>query len=46
MKMFTEKLSQAMPQVPVDFYKTNYNVYFGEFTLFHFSGIVNFSPNR
>lgn len=44
MKRAAEKLSKGIPQVRVDFYETNDRVYFGEITLFHFSGMVPFRP--
>lgn len=46
MKALAEKLSQGFPHVRVDFYEANNNVYFGEFTFFHFAGVVRFSPNE
>lgn len=39
-----EKLSIGIPQVRIDFYEVNGQVYFGEMTFFHFSGMVPFEP--
>ncbi len=44
MKELAAKLSQGLPHVRVDFYEVDGNVYFGELTFFHFSGIVPFQP--
>lgn len=44
MKELAEKLSQGIPAVRVDFYNVNGRVYFGEFTFFHFGGMVEFHP--
>lgn len=41
-----EKLSKDLPQVRVDFYEVNGQVYFGELTFFHFSGLVPFEPKE
>ena len=38
------KLSAGIPHVRVDFYQCADHVYFGEFTFYHFSGLVPFSP--
>lgn len=38
------KLSAGIPHVRVDFYQCADQVYFGEFTFYHFSGLVSFSP--
>lgn len=46
MKSLAEKLSKGIPQVRVDFYDVNGNVYFGELTLFHFSGMTPFEPEK
>lgn len=40
------KLSEGMPQVRVDLYNVNGNIYFGELTFFHWSGIVPFEPQE
>lgn len=44
MRAFAEKLSQGIPQLRVDFYEANDQVYFGELTFYHWSGIVPFDP--
>lgn len=46
MKELAAKLSKGIPHVRVDFYEANGNVYFGEFTFFHFSGLVPFNPEE
>ena len=46
MKELAEKLSQGIPEVRVDFYEVNGKVYFGEMTLFHWSGFVPFEPSE
>lgn len=45
MMEYAEKLSRGIPQLRVDFYEVNGRVYFGEMTLFHWSGFVPFVPN-
>ena len=40
-----EKLSEAIPHVRIDLYIINGNVYFGEYTFYHFGGVVPFEPN-
>lgn len=45
MKDIAAKLSKGFPQVRIDLYEINGEVYFGEFTFFHFSGNVPFSPS-
>ena len=44
MKIISEKLSLNLPQIRVDLYEINGNIYFGELTLFHHSGMVQFDP--
>lgn len=44
MKRLASQLSKGIPEVRVDFYDVNGHVYFGEFTLFHFGGMVKFDP--
>ena len=44
MKELSQKLSEGIPHVRVDFYEVNGRVYFGEMTFFHFSGMVPFEP--
>jgi hypothetical protein len=40
------KLSKGIPQVRVDLYSINGNVYFGELTFFHWGGMVPFVPEE
>lgn len=44
MKSLAEKLSVGIPQIRIDFYDVDGQVYFGEMTLFHWSGLVPFEP--
>ena len=37
-------LSKGIPEVRVDFYNVKGHIYFGEFTFFHFGGMVKFNP--
>lgn len=46
MKQLAEKLSSVFPELRVDFYEVNGRVYFGELTLFHHNGTVNFEPQE
>lgn len=46
MKQLAAKLSKGLPEVRVDFYDVKGHVYFGEFTLFHFGGMVPFNPTE
>ena len=46
MKRLAENLSKGIPQVRVDFYECDGEVYFGELTFFHFSGMVKFEPEE
>lgn len=46
MKTLSEKLSNDIPHVRVDFYEVNGKVYFGEMTFFHWSGFVPFKPQK
>ena len=46
MKDLAAKLSSDFPHVRVDFYNCNGKVYFGELTLFHFSGMQRFKPEK
>ena len=39
-------LSKGIPHVRVDFYNINGKIYFGELTLFHWSGFVKFEPKE
>lgn len=42
----SEKLSQGIPHVRVDLYNINGQIYFGELTFFHWSGLVPFVPEK
>ncbi len=44
MKELAEKLGKGIPQARMDFYEVDGKVYFGEITLFHYSGMVPFEP--
>lgn len=44
MKQLATQLSEGFPQIRVDFYNIDGKIYFGELTLFHFSGFVPFEP--
>lgn len=46
MKELASKLSQNIPEVRVDFYDINGNIYFGEFTFFHWGGMMPFKPKE
>lgn len=46
MKELAVKLSEGFPEVRVDFYNVDGRIYFGELTLFHFSGFVPFEPEE
>ncbi len=46
MKELAEKLSKGIPQVRIDFYEINGKVFFGEMTLFHWSGLMPFKPDK
>lgn len=46
MKKFAGMLSKGFPQMRVDFYEVNGNVFFGEMTLFHHSGLCAFEPEE
>lgn len=46
MKKLAAQLSEGIPQVRVDFYEVNGKVFFGELTLFHWSGLVPFIPEK
>ena len=45
MKQLASVLSQGFPQIRVDFYDVNGDIYFGELTLFHFGGNMPFHPS-
>lgn len=44
MKTLAAKLSADIPHVRIDFYEVNGQVYFGEYTFYHWSGLVPFEP--
>ena len=46
MKRLAEKLSDKIPQLRCDFYEIDGNVYFGELTFFHWSGLTPFNPEE
>lgn len=46
MKKLAQKLSKGIPEVRVDFYDINGQVYFGELTFYHQSGFAPFSPEE
>ena len=41
-----EKLGAGLPQVRIDFYNINGDIYFGEITLYHWSGLKPFEPEE
>ncbi len=46
MKELAEVLSKNIPQVRIDFYDINGQIYFGEITFFHWSGLMPFKPSE
>lgn len=46
MRQYAEILSKGIPEARIDFYDINGKVYFGEITLFHFSGLERFEPQE
>lgn len=46
MKELASVLSKNIPQVRVDFYDVNGHIYFGEFTFFHWGGMMPFEPEE
>ena len=46
MKILANKISNGIPHARIDFYEVNGKIYFGEITLFHFAGFVNFEPKE
>ena len=46
MLLLASKLSKGFPHVRVDFYDINGQIYFGELTLSHFSGMKKFEPEK
>lgn len=46
MKELAQNLSKGIPEVRVDFYDINGQVYFGELTFYHQSGFAPFSSEE
>lgn len=46
MKEIASKLSKSIPHVRVDLYDINGQIYFGEMTFFHWSGMKPFNPEE
>lgn len=46
MKHLATLLSKGLPQVRVDFYEVDGNIYFGEMTFFHHGGWTRFEPGE
>ena len=46
MKELAAKLSKGLPEVRVDLYEVDGQVYFGEYTFFHHGGIAPFHPDE
>lgn len=46
MKKLAQKLSKGIPEVRVDFYDINGQVYFGELTFYHQSGFAHIHPHE
>ena len=46
MKELAEILSKDIPHARIDFYDINGQIYFGEITLFHWSGFMPFVPEE
>ena len=46
MKELASKLSKGFPHVRIDFYDVNGNLYFGEFTFYHWGGMMPFKPKE
>ena len=44
MKVLASQLAQGIPEVRVDFYEVDGNIYFGELTFFSAGGIIPFDP--
>ena len=42
----SKTISEGYTHVRVDFYEVDGKVYFGEFTLYHFSGFMPFQPAK
>ena len=43
---FSKKLSKFFFHIRVDFYEINGKLYFGELTLYHWSGMITFEPEK
>ena len=46
MKQIASRLSKGIPQVRVDLYDIDGQIYFGEMTFFHWGGFVKFDPEE
>lgn len=46
MRHLAEVLSVGIPQVRIDFYEVDNQIYFGEMTFFHWSGLTPFEPQK
>ncbi len=46
MKEIAKRLSKGIPQVRIDLYNINGQIYFGEITFFHWSGTTPFKPEE
>lgn len=46
MKAVASMLSKGIPHVRIDLYNVNGKIYFGEYTFFHWSGLVPFNPQK
>lgn len=46
MKELAAKLSKGIPEVRVDLYEVDGQIYFGEYTFFHHGGIAPFHPDK
>lgn len=45
MKRLAAELSRGIPQVRIDFYEVDGQVFFGEYTFYHWGGFVPFDPD-
>lgn len=45
-KNIAEKLAEGLPHVRMDMYYVNGQVYFGEYTFYHFAGVMPFEPSE
>lgn len=46
MKELASKLSKGIPHVRIDFYEVGTQIYFGEMTFFHWSGLMPYEPEE